>query len=128
MNKKLSGFVLLYLALGIALGAFGAHGIREIATEAKIGSFKTGVQYHLMIGLLLLWLLSIWQNMSRPERRVFFVLWVGNVMFSFSIYGLVLVNHESGIRAVLGPITPLGGSLMIFSILFLALRWIFSRK
>ena len=48
MNKKITAFACLGIALGIVLGAFGAHGLRQVTDDASImNSYKTGVDYHL---------------------------------------------------------------------------------
>lgn len=91
---------------GVALGAFGAHGLRDKLPENLLNAFQTGVQYQLwhtaaLIGIALL--LLRW-----PEGTLFKVsggLFVaGILLFSGSLYALAL----SGIGK-LGIITPFGG-------------------
>ncbi len=91
---------------GVALGAFGAHGLRDKLPESLLNAFQTGVQYQLwhtaaLIGIALL--LLRW-----PEGTLFKVsggLFVaGILLFSGSLYALAL----SGIGK-LGIITPFGG-------------------
>jgi len=128
MNKKLTGALFLYLALAIALGAFGAHGLRDVLTEAQIQSYRTGVLYHLLITLPLLFLSGHWTELNRYTRSLFTVIWIGNIIFSFSIYGLSTIFREGSVRSILRPITPLGGLLMIAGFSLLGLNWIFRSK
>ena len=48
MNKKLTGYACFGIALGITLGAFGAHGLKRLTSDTAIlNAFQTGVDYHL---------------------------------------------------------------------------------
>ncbi len=93
--------------LAVALGAFGAHGLRSRLTTEMLDVYKTGVQYQMAhaLGLILIALLL--------ERRLAasglaawsgWLLTAGIVLFSGSLYVLSI----SGVR-ILGAITPLGG-------------------
>ncbi len=91
--------------LGVAAGAFGAHGLRPILTEPMMAVFETSVRYHLVHGLAIL-IAGFSAHFFR--HRVF--LWagwsflLGVFIFSGSLYTLSL----SGIRS-LGILTPFGG-------------------
>ena len=103
----------------IALGALGAHTLKEILTESKLASFETAVRYQLYgaIGLAIMALLG----MVRKEwnhRWSQYLLAIGTLFFSGSIYVLVFAT-QPGIRQVFGPITPIGGVLMIVAWLLL---------
>lgn len=111
----------IFGTLGVALGAFGAHGLQQITSDEKIiHSFQTGVQYQVYHALALLATALILEKF--PNR---FIKWAGNcfitgiLLFSGSLYLLTLLNvRESGLTKIAGPLTPLGG-------LFLILGWIF---
>ncbi|KAJ1726756.1 hypothetical protein LPJ61_004979 [Coemansia biformis] len=94
-------------ASGVALGAFGAHGLRGMVSEPeKIAAWESASRYQLVHAAALL-------ALSATGRRSLHtpLLWTaGTVMFSGSIYLLVLSRDR--FRA-LGPVTPLGGLLMI---------------
>ncbi|MDP5210490.1 DUF423 domain-containing protein [Microbulbifer sp. 2205BS26-8] len=100
----------LFGASGVALGAFAAHGLRDKVAESLLEAFKTGVQYQMVHTLALFGVALLIQ--SRGERLslllsgAFFV--AGMVFFSGSLYALTL-----GGPRWLGPVTPLGGVLMI---------------
>ncbi|WP_444945935.1 DUF423 domain-containing protein [Microbulbifer sp. VTAC004] len=100
----------LFGASGVALGAFGAHGLRDKVTENLLEAYKTGVQYQMLHALALLGVALLIQNrgvhLSLTLSGAFFVF--GVVFFSGSLYALAL-----GGPRWLGPVTPVGGTLMI---------------
>lgn len=91
--------------LSVALGAFGAHGLKNKLSPRMLEVFQTGVTYQMYHALALV-LLGVWAglhpkvNLSLPAGCFL----AGVVLFSGSLYGLSL----SGIKQ-LGAITPLGG-------------------
>ena len=87
---------------GVALGAFGAHGLRDMLEPAgRLETWKTAVFYQLLHAVALL-ALSGW---SDPAARKIGWCWIiGALFFSGSLYGLALGGPK-----ILGPITPLGG-------------------
>jgi len=88
--------------LGVALGAFGAHALKERITAEHLVTYQVGVQYHLIHALAILFVAIVADKLN---TRTVGWLWVaGIVLFSGSLYALAL----TGIR-VLGAITPLGG-------------------
>lgn len=95
--------------LGVAFGAFGAHGLKAAVSPEMLAVFETGVRYQMYHGLGLLalaWAIGRW-----PERRLETAAWLmlgGTVVFSGSLYILVL----SGVRWF-GAITPIGGVALI---------------
>lgn len=104
-------------ALGVAAGAFGAHGLRGRLTPDMLNVFETGVRYHLIHALGLLsvaWATTRWAGQAMNAAGWLFL--VGTVLFSGSLYALSV----SGVRA-LGVITPLGGIAFIAG--WLALAW-----
>ena len=104
----------LFLALGATCGALGAHALEVVMTPERLDSWGTASLYLLVMGAGL-----TGASQSASQRRAQFALdavWVGTVLFSCSIMALVtLATLEvgAGWRAVLGPVTPLGGVLMI---------------
>lgn len=97
-------------ALGVALGAFGAHGLEGQITEHYIEVFETGVRYHMYhaIGLMIVALLAERTGASKLLRTGANLLIAGVIVFSGSLYALAL----SGV-GVLGAITPIGGAAFI---------------
>jgi uncharacterized membrane protein YgdD (TMEM256/DUF423 family) len=109
-----TGFILA--ALGVALGAFGAHGLTARVTPERVQTFETGVRYHMYhaLGLMVVaWLASTW-----PAWQVTVGGWlliVGILIFSGSLYILVLTDTPW-----LGAITPIGGVAFILGWALLA--------
>lgn len=106
--------------LCIALGAFGAHGLKNILSSEMLAIFHTGVQYHLYHALGLLFIGLLLSNYAKSrliELSGWFML-LGIILFSVSLYLLSLTE----IRA-LGIITPFGGVsfLIAWAILAIAL-------
>lgn len=95
-------------ALAVALGALGAHALKEVLDPSSLESYKVAVLYHLVHTLALL---AVIQG---NYKKVTVWLWTsGIVLFSGSIY-LLAVDELMGVQlSFLGPITPLGGLLFI---------------
>ncbi|WP_368668175.1 DUF423 domain-containing protein [Flagellimonas sp. S3867] len=99
--------------LAIMLGAFGAHGLEKVIDRDSIQSFETGVRYQMYHALFLLFL-GIWDGLdSKPRKLVFRLVWIGTVLFSFSIYLLALNELTSFDFRKIGFVTPIGGSILI---------------
>lgn len=111
--KRITITALVLLILGIILGAFGAHGLKGKVSVEKIASFEVGVRYQMINAIALLALASLRMKISGSLRVAFLLVLLGVILFSGSIYGLTFQPNPSGITKVLGPITPLGGLLMI---------------
>ncbi|GIO32959.1 MULTISPECIES: DUF423 domain-containing protein [Paenibacillus] len=98
------GGIMLFLA--VALGAFGAHALKERLNESQQKTYQTGVLYHLVHGLGLV-LIGLYAGMAQHASMAVLAGWfifAGMLLFSGSLYALSL----TGIRK-LGAITPLGG-------------------
>ncbi len=100
----LSGF------LAVALGAFGAHGLKARLSEDMMAVYQTAVQYHFYhtLALLAVAVLLAGGLQSAALRAGGWLFAAGIVVFSGSLYALAL----SGMR-VLGAVTPLGGLLFL---------------
>ena len=104
-------------ALGVALGAFGAHGLKASVSDDMLKVFETGVRYHMYHALALLAVglaAQRWPGSWIQAAGWLFV--VGIVLFSGSLYLMTF----TGIRW-LGAITPLGGLAFILGWVALAL-------
>ncbi len=91
--------------LGVALGAFAAHGLSAVLSPSSLDVFKTGVHYQMMHALAILALVGMHAN--RPQTAF---VWAGRFMsagvllFSGSLYLLATTSIKW-----FGPITPIGG-------------------
>lgn len=128
MNRKMVITALALIASAIVFGAFGAHALKEIVPTDKVASFETGVRYQLFqgLGILILGLHS--RSFQFSLKWVFGVLLAGTVLFSASIYLLVLGSAFETSLSILGPITPIGGLLMISGWILLMVRVISDRQ
>ena len=115
MEKKI---LLAACALGFLasiFGAFGAHALKKILSIEQLNSFETGVKYQMYHALFLLFI-GTTQILTLKEKTIIFYLTLTGVFFfSGSIYVLT-TNGLTGIKSKLtGPITPIGGLLLILS-------------
>jgi len=123
MNKKLTLFALFLFAGTIALGAFGAHALKEIVIEKWQVAFDTAVKYQ-FYGALLLLIISFQPVFNQKQFSPWITLFlIGLGFFSGSIYGLVLAEITHVKVAFLGPLTPIGGLLMIISLVMLGIKY-----
>lgn len=99
-------------ALAVALGAFGAHALKEKLSERYLAIWETAVQYQMFhaIGLLVIGVLvgTAILNATTQLNWAGYLILAGTIIFSGSLYALSL----SGV-GVLGAITPIGGVLFI---------------
>ncbi|KAJ7925886.1 hypothetical protein B0H13DRAFT_2314012 [Mycena leptocephala] len=106
-----------YAAAGIMAGAFGAHGLKGQGVSAdSIASFQTASHYMVFNGLALL-LLSLHPRFS-THRFAGPAVAAGTLLFSGSIFALVLNRDRF---KFMGPVTPMGGLLMIAGYVSMAL-------
>lgn len=115
MKKTVLVIAALFGMTSVILGAFGAHAFKEILSVEKLQSFETGVKYQMYSALLLLVIGWAFPFKSRLESWAAILMTVGTLLFSLSIYFLSFSEHWGVNLKWLGPITPLGGILMIGS-------------
>lgn len=105
-------------ALAVLAGAFGAHGLRARVAAEQVQAWTTASHYHLLHSVVLLSLALYATHSGREIRWPAILFTLGIVLFSGSIYLLVLTPAKW-----LGPVTPLGGLFLIagwISLLLLA--------
>src|SRR5436305_13873512 len=117
MNWSVVGAILM--AAAVALGAFGAHGLRARLDAYSMGVYEKAVFYHFIhaLGLLIVSFLPKTGTFSDfATNLVCALLLAGIVIFSGSLYLLAITGHR-----MLGAITPIGGISFIAA--WLALAW-----
>ncbi len=115
MEKKILLAALIIGLVAIALGAFGAHGLKKILTTEQLSTFEVGVRYQMYHALFLLFVSSTHFLNSREKLIVFSFTLIGILLFSGSIY-LLSTSSITGIKTkFIGPITPIGGLFLIVS-------------
>lgn len=122
MHKGFLIAAAIFGGLAVGLGAFAAHGLEKLTTDAKtLHGFQTGVEYQMYHAFALIAVAILFQK--SPGR---WLKWAGNcfttgvILFSGSLYLLtVLKIQDSAAVKFAGPITPLGGIFFIAGWLFL---------
>jgi uncharacterized membrane protein YgdD (TMEM256/DUF423 family) len=115
MNKRIVITGALLIVLSIILGAFGAHALKDYITTEKLSSFEVGVRYQMYSGLTLLIIGLSADKLFSQIRLVFLLQLTGIVLFSGSIYLLALSDLIGNSMRFMGPVTPIGGFLIIMS-------------
>lgn len=120
LDKKIIIIAAVLGAITIAIGAFGAHGLKEIVSTEALSTFETGVRYQMyhVIALLILGLLTGITEKTKLWVLRFFLF--GILFFSGSIYLLSTQEFWALNAKILGPLTPIGGLLLIVGWLRLA--------
>jgi uncharacterized membrane protein YgdD (TMEM256/DUF423 family) len=101
------------MAIAIALGAFGAHGLSGKVTEKMLHNWNTAAQYHMIhaLGLLSLGILLMLTNAPFGYLQIAgWIIFLGILFFSGSLYALVLTDIRTW-----GMIPPIGGTFFILS-------------
>jgi len=99
----------LWAAVGVALGAFGAHAWKAALEErGQLANWDTGVRYQLVHALALI-VFELWRERAGGKSFPAWCFLVGSVCFSGSIYALCFGIGKS----FLWPLTPLGGVLLM---------------
>jgi uncharacterized membrane protein YgdD (TMEM256/DUF423 family) len=109
--------------IGVLGGAFGAHALKEVLTSEQLLSFQTGVRYQMIhaVVLMILFLLLNKYDLKQFKIAAQFIFW-GVILFSGSIFILTLKNIIGlEVLKFAGPITPLGGTLIITGWVFIVL-------
>ena len=112
-------------AITVILGAIGAHTLRNALSEVQLNSFATGVryQYYHIFAMIVTVLLS--KQFSVNVKVPLWLFAVGTLFFSGSIFLLstIPVHGMEGIKA-LGPVTPVGGLILVAAWLSLAIQFV----
>lgn len=103
----------LIMAATIALGAFGAHGLKDILDTTSLNTFETGVRYQMYHALALLVLGFATVIPLKVKKIVFWLFIFGILLFSGSIYLLSVKSLLSFDPSGIGFVTPVGGLLFI---------------
>ncbi|REE80370.1 uncharacterized membrane protein YgdD (TMEM256/DUF423 family) [Lutibacter oceani] len=110
-------FTLLFASIlggfAVIFGAFGAHALKKILNEDQLKSFETGVKYQMYHAIVLLLIGFNFNLETTSEKYMVYSFMLGIILFSFSIYGLVISSAKNKKLQFLGPITPLGGLLLV---------------
>ena len=121
MNRSILLTASIFGALAVVLGAFGAHALKQLIDPAALAIWTKGVEYQFYHTFALLFLSQL--KSSKQLRLAHWFFTIGIVFFSGSLYLLATrtVTNLSFVNFV-GPITPIGGLLLILGWLMLFLN------
>ena len=115
MHKTFLSLGALFGGIAVALGAFGAHGLKKIVSIDVVSVFQTGVQYQMYHTLALLVVAIVYERL--PVKWIKwsgYLFSFGILFFSGSLYLITALKaDESSIPPLIGAITPIGGLLFI---------------
>lgn len=115
-------------AVTIGMGAFGAHGLKNMVDVAALNTFETGIRYQMYHCLAIL---AVGLAPSIPEKikkTVFWFFILGILLFSGSIYLLALNAILPFNTAKIGFVTPIGGLLFIIGWIWFAFKMLSLKK
>jgi len=119
MDRKIIAVAAFMGAVAIVLGAFGAHGLKEVLNESQLATFETGVKYQMYHALFLLFIGTMNLITGTTKKTILWLVSAGVLFFSGSIYLLSTATVTGLSVKFLGPVTPLGGMLLIAAWLLL---------
>ena len=99
----------------IILGAFAAHGLKELIPMESVKTFETGVRYQMYHALFLLFVGSTSYVTTKSKKLIYYFTMMGWLLFSGSIYGLATNLLTSFDFKTIGFVTPIGGLCLIIS-------------
>jgi uncharacterized membrane protein YgdD (TMEM256/DUF423 family) len=105
-------------ALGVVLGAFAAHALEaSLIARGTLASWETAVRYQLVHALALV-LFGLFRDRSRGKDLPGWCFLFGSLFFSGSLYVLCF----GVLQGVMGPLTPIGGTLLLIGWISFALE------
>jgi len=121
MNRNIlfAGTVLGFFS--IVFGAFGAHALKAYLDESQLVSFETAVRYQMYHALLLIFVGQMTHLTEKAKKVILYLVIFGVLFFSGSIYLLTTKSLTGVDFKFLGPVTPIGGLLLLgaWTVLFL---------
>lgn len=99
--------------LAVILGAFGAHALKNLLEAEALKTFETGVKYQIYHAIFMLVVANLPQLSTSAKTTIFYLVFIGVVLFSGSIYLLASNSLTAFDFRKIGFVTPLGGTLLI---------------
>ncbi|MEQ3661381.1 MAG: DUF423 domain-containing protein [Flavobacterium sp.] len=119
MEKKIILTAAIMGTVAIVLGAFGAHALKKVLADSQLNTFEVGVRYQMYHALFLLLIVNLNFLSLKEKTIIMYLVVVGVILFSGSIY-LLSTSAITKLKAsILGPLTPIGGLFLIVSWLYL---------
>lgn len=115
MYKTALSFGAFFAGLGIILGAFGAHALKELMDATQLQIYETGVRYQMYHAFALLITGVLYASFPNNQMKLassFFI--IGILLFSGSLYAMTLLSIKGQVGlGGLGILTPIGGLFFI---------------
>ena len=112
MNNNIMAWGATFALTAVILGAFGAHALKKLLSINQLASFETGIRYQMFHGIVLL-IIGISNDKINKTAIISKLFISGTILFSFSIYLLNIQDLICTSLSFLGPVTPIGGALLI---------------
>ena len=98
----------------VLLGAFGAHGLRDVLEPRMMHAYETGVNYHIYHTLAMGLLVALASKLNAQYAHRSFAFFLGGMLlFSGSLYVIAIAKASSYDVSWIGPVTPIGGVMMM---------------
>jgi uncharacterized membrane protein YgdD (TMEM256/DUF423 family) len=122
MHKITVIWGVIFAALAVVLGAFGAHILKNAISADALATFEVGVRYQMYhaLGLIAIGLTGALSTTIQKNTTILFV--VGTLLFSGSIYLLSLKEILPFDPGVIGFVTPIGGTFFIIGWLYFLIQ------
>jgi uncharacterized membrane protein YgdD (TMEM256/DUF423 family) len=120
MNRRIILTASFFGAVAVILGAFGAHGLKDLISADALSIWAKGVEYQFYHTFALLFLSTFARFRTKLVDIAYFCFTIGIILFSGSLY--LLATREVlqvGFVNFIGPVTPLGGLLLVAGWMFL---------
>jgi uncharacterized membrane protein YgdD (TMEM256/DUF423 family) len=128
MNRTSVISGIIFILVAIVLGAFGAHALKEKLEITQLNSFEVGVRYQMYHGLALLAIGLGARQLPFSLKAFNGLIIAGTIAFSVSIYFLAIQEILGARLSFLGPITPIGGSILIIAWVVLLIKIVRSKS
>ena len=123
MNTTIIIVGAIFFFFSVILGAFGAHAFKKFMKEEQLKNYETGIKYQMYHAILLL-VIGFNADLFQNAQIILILLSLGILLFSFSIYGLTITSALNKKWRILGPITPIGGLLLVSGWLSIIINFI----
>lgn len=124
MNRTILITAAIFGIVAIALGAFAAHGLKKVLSTEALQTFETGVRYQMYHAIMLLFVGGTSFLNAKSKNIMFYLVLIGVVFFSGSIYGLSTMDVTGINFKRVGFITPIGGLLLISAWVLMLLNFL----
>jgi uncharacterized membrane protein YgdD (TMEM256/DUF423 family) len=112
MKKQIVSIAVLFILISILLGAFGAHGLKEIVSQKMLLTFDKGVKYLMYSGLGLLILSLNDTKFSFDLKWSYRLIIIGTLLFSLDIFIFTFSEQINSLKNFI-HLVPVGGMFMI---------------